>query len=205
MKMATSGWFIVNCLWVLAKIDSSDWSSCDYFKEDGSDNGYTSFIRNHFDWHVMFVGQYSVGDISYEGLKSVNNAHGQGYSLDLFIQTIWSNYDIIYIAIILFKDCIGRRLKILVMEFRIISKIPYSSTTQPMVFMVSYIHFFPENNVHLGLISSSGALYDIQSYFRWLKSAKEWKTSLMQGVLSMVEWEQSQLLSRGFVLMLFIH
>ena len=40
----------------------------------------------------MFVGQYSVGDISYEGLKSVNNAHGQGYSLDLFIQaTIWSN------------------------------------------------------------------------------------------------------------------
>ena len=54
----------------------SDWSSCNYFKEDGSDNGYTSFIKNHFDWHVMFVGQYSVGDISYEGLKSVNNAHG---------------------------------------------------------------------------------------------------------------------------------
>ena len=64
----------------------------------------------------------------------------------------------IYIVKILIKDCIGRRLKTLPMEFRIMSKIPYSSTTQPMVFMVSYIHFFPENNVHLGLISSSGAL-----------------------------------------------
>ena len=54
----------------------SDWNSCNYFKADGSDNGYTSYIKNHFDWHVMFVGQYSVGDISYVGLKSVNNAHG---------------------------------------------------------------------------------------------------------------------------------
>jgi len=62
------------------KTIKSDWDSCNYFKEDGSDNGYTSFIKNHFDWHVMFVGQYSVGDISYVGLKSVNNAHGLGIS-----------------------------------------------------------------------------------------------------------------------------
>ena len=58
----------------------SDWNSCKYFKEDGSDNGFTSFVKNHFDWHVMFVGQYNVGDISYVGLKSVNNAHGLGVS-----------------------------------------------------------------------------------------------------------------------------
>ena len=29
----------------------------------------------------MFVGQYSVGDISYVGLKSVNNAHGLGFQV----------------------------------------------------------------------------------------------------------------------------
>ena len=30
------------------------------------DNGLSILIENHFDWHNMFVGQYSVGDIGYK-------------------------------------------------------------------------------------------------------------------------------------------
>ena len=84
-KMVTSGLVFKCCFRLVSQSQTrtilSDWNSCNYFKEDGSDNGYTSFVRNHFDWHVMFVGQYSVGDISYVGLKSVNNAHGLGFQV----------------------------------------------------------------------------------------------------------------------------
>jgi len=55
----------------------TDSSSCNEFKEDGSDNGFVpaNVIQDHFDWHNMFVGQYAMGDISFVRFKSLNNAH----------------------------------------------------------------------------------------------------------------------------------
>ena len=49
--------------------------SCNEFKADGSDNGQVCFVDDSVDWHNMFIGQYSSGDISYRRSWSVNNQH----------------------------------------------------------------------------------------------------------------------------------
>ena len=51
------------------------------FSNSGFDNGKTSIIDNHFDWHAMFVGQYDVGDIMWRGLISANNAHNMYWKI----------------------------------------------------------------------------------------------------------------------------
>ena len=44
--------------------------SCGYFDDEGNDNGVTSVIENHFDYHNTFTGGYDFGDISFKfGLK----------------------------------------------------------------------------------------------------------------------------------------
>ena len=49
--------------------------SCGYFTDDGLDNGVTSIIEDHFDYHNTFTGGYAFGDISFKRLFSVNQAH----------------------------------------------------------------------------------------------------------------------------------
>ena len=51
-----------------------DMSTCGRFKPNGEDNGKTSFIDDHFDYHNLFVGGYAMGDISFRRLKSIDNA-----------------------------------------------------------------------------------------------------------------------------------
>mmetsp|Transcript_35303 Transcript_35303/g.94015 ORF Transcript_35303/g.94015 Transcript_35303/m.94015 type:complete len:1048 (-) Transcript_35303:226-3369(-) len=55
----------------------TDWASCDEFTSDGQDNGVSpaNVIEDSFEWHNMFVGAYSLGDVQYRNLVSVNNAH----------------------------------------------------------------------------------------------------------------------------------
>jgi len=50
---------------------------CGAFTNEGNDNGLApaNVIEDEFDWHNMFVGQYSSGDISYVRYTSVNNGH----------------------------------------------------------------------------------------------------------------------------------
>lgn len=52
-------------------------SGCQAFTADGKDNGVSqaAVIEDEFDWHNMFVGQYSAGDIMYLRYVSVNNGH----------------------------------------------------------------------------------------------------------------------------------
>ena len=50
-------------------------STCGRFKPNGEDNGKTSFIDDHFDYHNEFVGGYAMGDISFRRLKSIDNAN----------------------------------------------------------------------------------------------------------------------------------
>jgi len=53
--------------------------SCNAFtRPDGKDNGFVSVIKNDFNYHNMFVGGYSIGDIEFDGLLSVNNLNN-GY------------------------------------------------------------------------------------------------------------------------------
>mmetsp|Transcript_33320 Transcript_33320/g.59824 ORF Transcript_33320/g.59824 Transcript_33320/m.59824 type:complete len:643 (-) Transcript_33320:417-2345(-) len=55
----------------------TDMGSCAEFTAEGRDNGVVpaNVIEDEFDWHNMFVGQYSMGDIAFVNLVSVNNAH----------------------------------------------------------------------------------------------------------------------------------
>jgi hypothetical protein len=52
-------------------------SGCGEFKADGSDNGLSpaNIIQDQVDWHNMFSGQYSLGDIAFVNLISVNTDH----------------------------------------------------------------------------------------------------------------------------------
>jgi len=51
--------------------------SCDEFKPDGADNGVVpaNVVEDEFDYHNMFVGQYSMGDVAFLRYRSLNNAH----------------------------------------------------------------------------------------------------------------------------------
>lgn len=62
---------------VLRNINGYITGGCGEFTETGEDNGVVpaNVIEDEFDWHNMFVGQYSGGDISYVRYTSVNNAH----------------------------------------------------------------------------------------------------------------------------------
>ncbi|CAE8721049.1 unnamed protein product [Polarella glacialis] len=55
----------------------TDMGTCAEFTAEGRDNGVVpaNVIEDEFDWHNMFVGQYSMGDIAFVNLVSVNNAH----------------------------------------------------------------------------------------------------------------------------------
>jgi len=55
----------------------TDHASCQKFTADGSDNGLQppNVIKDEFDWHNMFVGQYNLGDIQFVNYTSANNAH----------------------------------------------------------------------------------------------------------------------------------
>eukprot|EP00933_Yihiella_yeosuensis_P028748 TRINITY_DN22577_c0_g2_i1.p1 TRINITY_DN22577_c0_g2~~TRINITY_DN22577_c0_g2_i1.p1 ORF type:complete len:1594 (+),score=244.66 TRINITY_DN22577_c0_g2_i1:990-5771(+) len=55
----------------------TDMGSCAEFTSTGKDNGVVpaNVIEDEFDWHNQFVGQYSMGDIAFVRLVSVNNAH----------------------------------------------------------------------------------------------------------------------------------
>ncbi|CAE8721235.1 unnamed protein product, partial [Polarella glacialis] len=45
------------------------------FTVDGRDNGVVREIRDEFNWHNMFVGQYAIGDLQFVNYTSVNNGH----------------------------------------------------------------------------------------------------------------------------------
>eukprot|EP00440_Ansanella_granifera_P037063 gb/GFBE01040220.1/.p1 GENE.gb/GFBE01040220.1/~~gb/GFBE01040220.1/.p1 ORF type:complete len:1500 (+),score=225.46 gb/GFBE01040220.1/:1-4500(+) len=49
--------------------------SCKWFTPDGRDNGFVNEIRDEFNWHNIYVGQYAMGDIQFINFTSVNNAH----------------------------------------------------------------------------------------------------------------------------------
>ncbi|CAE8605090.1 unnamed protein product [Polarella glacialis] len=53
----------------------TDKASCEAFTDDGRDNGVVREIRDEFNWHNMFVGQYAIGDLQFVNYTSVNNAH----------------------------------------------------------------------------------------------------------------------------------
>lgn len=49
--------------------------SCKWFTPDGRDNGVVNEVRDEFNWHNVFVGQYAIGDIQFVNYTSVNNGH----------------------------------------------------------------------------------------------------------------------------------
>jgi len=53
----------------------TDWNSCNAHTADGRDNGLLSVIEDQFEWHQLFVGQYSLGDIQYLRYTGINNGH----------------------------------------------------------------------------------------------------------------------------------
>eukprot|EP00122_Pirum_gemmata_P007993 Pgem_evm1s7355 len=58
----------------------TNFDSCKEFKKDGSDNGVkpANKVENGLDYHNMFVGQYTLGDIKYKNYTFINN-HNQMY------------------------------------------------------------------------------------------------------------------------------
>eukprot|EP00930_Biecheleria_cincta_P056436 TRINITY_DN42567_c0_g1_i1.p1 TRINITY_DN42567_c0_g1~~TRINITY_DN42567_c0_g1_i1.p1 ORF type:complete len:863 (-),score=115.76 TRINITY_DN42567_c0_g1_i1:230-2818(-) len=55
----------------------TDMSSCNEFTADGKDNGLVpaNLVEDQLDWHNVFVGHYSLGDVSFVRYTSVNNQH----------------------------------------------------------------------------------------------------------------------------------
>merc|ERR1712107_367394 len=55
----------------------TDMASCREFTSDGRDNGLVpaNVVEDEFDWHNLFVGQYSMGDIGLVRYTSINNHH----------------------------------------------------------------------------------------------------------------------------------
>eukprot|EP00931_Biecheleriopsis_adriatica_P093048 TRINITY_DN667_c0_g1_i1.p1 TRINITY_DN667_c0_g1~~TRINITY_DN667_c0_g1_i1.p1 ORF type:complete len:1526 (+),score=218.47 TRINITY_DN667_c0_g1_i1:80-4579(+) len=49
--------------------------SCKWFTADGRDNGVVNEVRDEFNWHNPFVGQYAIGDIQFINYTSINNGH----------------------------------------------------------------------------------------------------------------------------------
>eukprot|EP00756_Hemistasia_phaeocysticola_P016414 Hpha_TRINITY_DN15474_c0_g7::TRINITY_DN15474_c0_g7_i1::g.173755::m.173755 len=47
-------------------------TACSPFKTDGSDNGKTTYVQDHLDYHHTFVGQYNVGDVTFVRYDGVN-------------------------------------------------------------------------------------------------------------------------------------
>jgi len=55
----------------------TDMASCQEFTSDGRDNGLVpaNVVEDEFDWHNLFVGQYSLGDVGLVRYTSINNHH----------------------------------------------------------------------------------------------------------------------------------
>eukprot|EP00937_MAST-01D_sp_MAST-1D-sp2_P000340 g340.t1 len=52
-----------------------DKSTCDEYKPDGTDNGQLSLVQDALEYHQLFMGQYTLGDIQFLRYTSVNNNH----------------------------------------------------------------------------------------------------------------------------------
>ncbi|KAJ1626510.1 hypothetical protein T492DRAFT_910036 [Pavlovales sp. CCMP2436] len=53
----------------------SDWASCDEFKADGTDNGKLAIVEDSLEYHSIFVGHYTLGDVQFKNFVSVWNSH----------------------------------------------------------------------------------------------------------------------------------
>jgi len=54
----------------------ADWQTCGVVDPlTGADNGALTVVQDSLEYHSLFVGHYSLGDVSFVGLKSINNGH----------------------------------------------------------------------------------------------------------------------------------
>lgn len=54
----------------------TDTSSCDAFTAAGEDNGVLAVVRDSLEYHNMFVGHYTLGDVQFDRYVGVWNWHG---------------------------------------------------------------------------------------------------------------------------------
>merc|ERR550534_2703644 len=74
-----------------------DKATCQEFTVDGADNGLqpANVVKDEFDWHNMFVGQYNMGDVQFVNYTGVNNAHNMYWksSKNFADQRLWHILD----------------------------------------------------------------------------------------------------------------
>ena len=54
----------------------TDDATCDAFDEHGNDNGKLTVIEDSLEWHNLFVGQYTLGDIQFKNFININSMIG---------------------------------------------------------------------------------------------------------------------------------
>ena len=78
----------------------TDDATCDAFDEHGKDNGKLTVIEDSLEWHNLFVGQYTLGDIQFKNFININSMVGLYWKVRHQISDVAQRRDVLHLFLV---------------------------------------------------------------------------------------------------------